>query len=212
MTRERPITRAGGISPGRGRADETGALPSFWPAEGVPEGSRGDSGRRAAATRSPKWPVPVPGGQDGPRVPPFIARGRGRNDRWPFRDFLELGALAGAVPCARLHARQVLREWGHASLCESAELLVSELVTNAVKASRAMPGVFPVRLWLASDRERILILVWDVSPQPPARMETSRDADHGRGLVLVEAVSETWGWCPSEDRIGKFVWAVLEAL
>ena len=62
--------------------------------------------------------------------------------RWPLRDFLELGALPGAVPCARAHTTQLLWEWGPglASLADSAELIVSELITNAVVASRAKSG------------------------------------------------------------------------
>ncbi|HEX6990052.1 MAG TPA: hypothetical protein VF282_11350, partial [Bacillota bacterium] len=64
------------------------------------------------------------------RAAPFAAR-------WPYRTFLELGALAGAVPSARLHARLVLAEWGLAALSDDTELLVSELVTNGVRASRA---------------------------------------------------------------------------
>src|SRR6266568_8695985 len=51
---------------------------------------------------------------------------------WPLRSCLELAALPGAVPCARLHARQVLWEWGHGAVAESAELPVSEIVTNAL--------------------------------------------------------------------------------
>lgn len=54
---------------------------------------------------------------------------------WPLQSYLELAALPGAVPCARLHARQVLREWGHGAMVESVELMVSEVVTNAVRAS-----------------------------------------------------------------------------
>ena len=54
---------------------------------------------------------------------------------WPFRSSLELGALPTAVPCACLHVRHILWEWGLNSLAESAELLVSELVTNAVNAT-----------------------------------------------------------------------------
>ena len=132
------------------------------------------------------------------------------NSQWPLQDFLELGALAGAVPCARLHARQVLWEWGVLrSLGEGAELLVTELVTNAVKASRAMTQAFPVRLWLASDSAQVLILVSDASPEPPVRMDTSDEAENGRGLMLVEAISEQWGWYFREDNDGKFVWATV---
>jgi hypothetical protein len=57
------------------------------------------------------------------------------------RSQLELGALASAVPCARLHARQVLWEWGAGELAETAELLVSELVTNGVKAEQCLKPV-----------------------------------------------------------------------
>jgi anti-sigma regulatory factor (Ser/Thr protein kinase) len=163
------------------------------------------------------WPPAEPASGDTPaaseagvRIPPFMThRGGGTNGPWPLQDFLELGALAGAVPCARLHARQVLREWGLTSLGESTELLVSELITNAVKASRAVMHASPVRLWLVSDLARILILVWDASPQPPVRVNASGEAENGRGLMLVEAISERWGWYARDGGAGKFVWAIL---
>ncbi len=139
-------------------------------------------------------------------------QGHGANGPWPLQDFLEFGALASAVPCARLHARQVLWEWGLASLCESAELLVTELITNAVMASRAVTQVSPVRLWLVSDRAQILILVWDASPQPPVRVDASGEAENGRGLMLVEAISEQWGWYCRDHSGGKFVWAIMRAI
>ena len=60
-------------------------------------------------------------------------------DPWPLRSSLELGALSSAVPCACLHVKHVLWEWGLNSLAERAELLVSELVTNAVNAA-SQPG------------------------------------------------------------------------
>jgi len=137
--------------------------------------------------------------------------GRGLNGPWPLQDFFELGAFVSAVPCARLHARQVLWEWGLASLGESAELLVAELIANAVKASRGVTQASPVRLWLVSDLAQILILVWDASPEPPVRMDASGEAEHGRGLMLVEAISEQWGWYCHDDSGGKFVWAVIRA-
>ncbi len=135
-------------------------------------------------------------------------RGHGLNGPWPRQDFFEAGALVSAVPCTRLHARLVLRERGLASLGERAELIVTELITNAVKASRAVTQPSPVRLWLLSDLAHILIVVWDASPQPPARMGASGEAENGRGLMLVEAVSEQWGWHRHEDIDGKFVWAI----
>jgi anti-sigma regulatory factor (Ser/Thr protein kinase) len=136
-------------------------------------------------------------------------QGHGTNGPWPLQDFHEFGALVSAVPCARLHTRHVLWEWGMANLGESAELLVTELITNAVKASRAMTQVSPVRLWLVSDRAQILILVWDSSPEPPLRADASGEAENGRGLMLVEAISEQWGWYCRDDSGGKFVWAIV---
>jgi hypothetical protein len=65
----------------------------------------------------------------------------------------------------------------------------------------------PVRLWLLSDTAQIAILVWDANPQPPVRTTTSDDAERGRGLLLVEAVSQQWGWYPSQNTAGKVVWA-----
>jgi anti-sigma regulatory factor (Ser/Thr protein kinase) len=161
-----------------------------------------------SAAAAGSWDDP-PASQAGLRIPPFIRwQRRGMNDRWPLQDFLELGALVSAVPCARLHARQVLWEWGLGNLSDSTELLVTELIANAVRASREMAQVSTVRLWLLSDSAQILILVWDASPQPPVLMDVTDEAEHGRGLMLVEAVSEQWGWYSREDRDGKFVWAI----
>jgi anti-sigma regulatory factor (Ser/Thr protein kinase) len=131
------------------------------------------------------------------------------NSQWPLQDFLELGALAGAVPCARLHARHVLWEWGLRTLMDSTELLVAELVTNAVNASRAMTQARPVGLSLASGSGRVLILVSDANPEPPLRINTSDEAENGRGLMLVEAISERWGWYFSASSDRKVVWAVI---
>jgi anti-sigma regulatory factor (Ser/Thr protein kinase) len=135
-------------------------------------------------------------------------------DRWevsPLQDFLELAALPGAVPCARLHARQVLWEWGYGDLNDRAELLVSELVTNAVAASAELARAAAVGLWLLSDRARILILVRDASPGAPVGQDPGLDAENGRGLLLVDAVSSRWGWYPDAAGTGKIVWAELAA-
>jgi hypothetical protein len=86
---------------------------------------------------------------------------------------------------------------------ESTELLVTELITNAVKASQAVMQASPVRLWLVSDLARVLILVWDASPQPPARVSASDETENGRGLMLVEAISEQWGWYGRDDSDGE---------
>jgi hypothetical protein len=128
-------------------------------------------------------------------------------DQWPLHSFLELGALPGAVPCARLHARQVLWEWQLTGLTDSAELLVSELVTNAIHISRADARAAPVRLWLLANRTRAMILVQDASLLPPVRMNAGENDDNGRGLLLVETFSAQWGWYfPAIPGNGKVVW------
>ncbi len=133
-----------------------------------------------------------------------------RTDQWPFQSFLELGAPPSAVPCARLHAKQVLWEWGISAQENNAELAVSELVTNAVQASRPLKRDAPVRLWLLANTAHIVVLVWDANPHSPVRAENGGDAESGRGLLLVEAISEDWSWCfDQQDSGGKYVWARL---
>jgi len=80
----------------------------------------------------------------------------------------------------------VLRRWGLDGLADSAELVVSELVTNAVRAACGTPEPWPVRLWLTAEPARVAIGVWDCSPVPP-RLAHAGDADEsGRGLFLVQ--------------------------
>lgn len=131
---------------------------------------------------------------------------------WPLRTFLELRALPGAVPCARLHARQVLWEWALADLGNDMELVVSELVTNAVAASAAVADTPVVRLWLLGDGVQVLILVWDASPRRPVLVDVDEEAEGGRGLLLVEAISATWGcFFPQDGTAGKVTWALISA-
>jgi len=111
------------------------ACPPPAPARGAYAAGGGTGAVRGAeptpAARSPapsRAPVPVP---------PSRPDGKSSAAGWPRRDYLELGALPTAVPCARLHARLLVREWGLTTLVGNVEILVSELVTNAVHASRA---------------------------------------------------------------------------
>ena len=128
--------------------------------------------------------------------------------QWPLRDFLELGALTGAAPSARLHARQIMWEWELTPFTEAVEQIVAELVTNSVAAARAIPHLPPVRLWLLSDTRKVLILVWDADPQLPALREADEHAERGRGLLLVQAFSERWGSYATPQTGGKVVWAL----
>jgi Histidine kinase-like ATPase domain len=162
----------------------------------------GGAGARAEFGSSP----PAQGGAVVP-VPPSWPDGTDAISGWPLRSFLELAALPGAVPCARYHCWQVLWEWHLTGLAHSTELLVSELVTNAITASRSAGGDSPIRLWLLSDTARAVIMVWDASPHLPVRAEPNADAETGRGLLLVEMISDQWGAYPTPP-CGKAVWAL----
>jgi anti-sigma regulatory factor (Ser/Thr protein kinase) len=143
----------------------------------------------------------------------------GISDTWPLSSSLPLGALPGATPCARLHARAVLHEWGLAGLAEAAELIVSELVTNAVRASTTpdgrprydATGMPVVVLRLASDGVKLLVEVWDVIPGAPAAAHPGPDDESGRGLMLVAAQCDRWSWQSAPGWPGKVVWAELHS-
>jgi hypothetical protein len=62
---------------------------------------------------------------------------------------------------------------------------------------------------LIADDVRVLMVVWDACPQLPVRADASSEAEDGRGLLLVEAVSDDWGWYCRDDTSGKFVWALI---
>jgi anti-sigma regulatory factor (Ser/Thr protein kinase) len=132
---------------------------------------------------------------------------------WPLVTHLELGAFPSAVPCARGHVRTVVHEWDLGESADTAELLASELTTNAVQASqrleaRADPVIVPVvRFWLLSDLASLVIRVWDGNDQMPVRRDADLGQEGGRGLMLVESLAAEWG--ASREANGKVVWALI---
>jgi anti-sigma regulatory factor (Ser/Thr protein kinase) len=131
---------------------------------------------------------------------------------WPLLSHLQLQAASVSVPAARRHARAVTTAWGLSALADEVELTVSELVTNAIEAAtKARPAPrpcpVPVRLWLASDLDAILVRVWDSSPEVPQRRDTGPDDERGRGLLLVAALCRAWGMYGKGS--GKVTWVVI---
>ena len=173
-----------------------------WPSQPAPE---------SAASHASYGEEPAQEEESGPQDAEEIP--------WPHQSYLELGSLPTAAPCARLHTMLVLWEWDLGALVQTAALVVSELVTNAVQAARGMtesrfadmwaPGTPPVRVWLSADEYRLVIQVWDGCAQPPVPQPVEPEADSGRGLLLVGSLSAEWGCYAPEKCSGKVVWSVV---
>jgi anti-sigma regulatory factor (Ser/Thr protein kinase) len=101
---------------------------------------------------------------------------------------------------ARQFARATLSDWGLDHLADDAGLVVSELASNSV---HHVKSAFSLTVSFRASRVRIAIE--DASDLPPVAREPTRSANSGRGLVLVAALSETWG--VERSPIGKIVWA-----
>ena len=127
---------------------------------------------------------------------------------------LDLRPLPGAVPSARLHARTVVHEWGMPALASDAELIVSELLTNAIRAAAAITlpgGPPPVRLRLTERASGVQVEIWDASDQMPRPGPAGpHHGEGGRGLLIVAALAARHGAYPTAGG-GKCTWAILTA-
>ena len=114
-------------------------------------------------------------------------------------------AEPGAVRTARAAVRGQLRGWGLDSLGDIAALLVSELVTNALRHATGPIGVRLVRP--AGLPEVLLVEVSDPVSDPPRERAARPEDESGRGLQLVASSSRRWGSRPGST--GKTVWFEL---
>jgi serine phosphatase RsbU (regulator of sigma subunit)/anti-sigma regulatory factor (Ser/Thr protein kinase) len=108
-----------------------------------------------------------------------------------------------AVRHARSLIRDPLKRWGLEDLIDSSELLVSELVTNAIKYAKN--GEVTLRLIL--EPESLVCEVHDSSPALPRVLQVDKDAENGRGLHVVSQVAAHWG--VRRTAAGKVVWCEL---
>jgi len=140
------------------------------------------------------------------------AAAQGQAAAWRHRARLPLDACDASVPAARSWSRRLIAGWGlagPAGLPGTAELIVSELVTNAVRATRAagIPGG-RVAVWLIAGGP-LLVAVWDpvpmAAPLPPLPA-AGPCAEGGRGLCIVSALAAL-DYLPA--RRGKVARAVL---
>lgn len=132
---------------------------------------------------------------------------------------LELAALSSAPFWARCHTRATLSAWCiWPDTIHTAELLVSELVTNSIRAAGldTKPGTYQelasidrVSLRLRLQPGRIVIEVTDGNSDPPVPDDADAQSECGRGLMIVQALSKEWGhFLPPSG--GKTVFAVLD--
>jgi anti-sigma regulatory factor (Ser/Thr protein kinase) len=122
---------------------------------------------------------------------------------------IRLPRHAASVGRARATLRQQLTAWGvTGEVSETAELLLSELATNAVRHARVSPGrEIGVRFELTDGQLRVEVA--DASDERPEQREAGPDDKGGRGLLLVDTLADDWGVCPRLG-VGKLVWFVLK--
>jgi anti-sigma regulatory factor (Ser/Thr protein kinase) len=114
---------------------------------------------------------------------------------------------------ARRLTRNTLLDWGLVSLVEDAETIVGEFVANAVThAAASAPyrrsAVDNLSLRLLRRSGEVICAVLDPSNEAPVLRVPAGAREAGRGLQIVDALSDVWGWSPVAGR-GKAVWAIL---
>lgn len=133
---------------------------------------------------------------------------------------MRFAAVVTAIGCARKITAQMLQCWRLLDLIDTACLVVSELMTNAVKTTgtleptpddATLAGLPMVELRLSIRDGVLLIEVADTSIQPPELQQQYEAAQSGRGLFIVAMLSKEWSfYLPAHG--GKVVWAAVESL
>ena len=117
-----------------------------------------------------------------------------------------------SVKAGRDFARATLMDWGMTAVSDLAELVVSELVTNALRhgipSARKLAAEQGVRLRLLAQAPFVMCMVTDPGRDIPVLRASDPVAESGRGLSVVEACCVRWGW-HLLDEGGKVVWALL---
>jgi anti-sigma regulatory factor (Ser/Thr protein kinase) len=106
---------------------------------------------------------------------------------------------------ARFYVRAVLTYYDLGDFTEDAEIVTSEIVTNAVQHSGAQ--TIGLELTSLEGPRAVAIVITDPSARPPIKRDLAGDTEHGRGLHMVAALSARWGWRPQGT--GKAVFAIL---
>jgi anti-sigma regulatory factor (Ser/Thr protein kinase) len=112
---------------------------------------------------------------------------------------LDLPARSRSSREARRWVAERLADMGLDHLVDAVELLTAEIVTNAL-----LHAGTPLTLRVRREGTGVHVEVHDGSPVPPRRHHYSATATTGRGVGLLENLSDEWGWRPERD--GKTVW------
>jgi hypothetical protein len=119
---------------------------------------------------------------------------------------------AGSVRFARDFTLATLRRWGAAERSDDIAIVMSELLTNALRHALPAPGEigprWPIRLGLLQPGRCVLCAVADPSKAAPAPRTPGSLAETGRGLNIICALSDQWG-CTTPNDAGKVVWALF---
>jgi hypothetical protein len=120
-------------------------------------------------------------------------------------------ALDCAPGLARSYVRATLAGWGLTAFTDTAVLIASELVSNAVEASAGVPsavGVLVIRVCLLTDGDVLTIECWDQAPGVPVLRLVPELVERGRGLAIIDDLTAgAWGYRPAIGQPGKCVWA-----
>ncbi|MFC7882723.1 ATP-binding protein [Streptomyces sp. NPDC057376] len=139
------------------------------------------------------------------------ARSRVR-DGSPDSAVLRIACSAEGFARARVFTRETLGGWSLDRHADDAVLVITELASNAVAHAvpSAAAGAPEVRLGLALGPGHLMLTVSDPGGNEPVRTPSDGSAlrEHGRGLCIVDALADDWGWTPRPPA-GKTVWATL---
>ena len=110
-----------------------------------------------------------------------------------------------SVQMARFYIRAALGYHDLSDYAANVEIVTSELVTNAI--AHASARTINLELTRLEDPAAVMVVVTDSSPLPPVKLDQAEDAQHRRGLHIVEALSARWGCTPQDH--GKAVFAIF---
>ncbi|MEV2212293.1 ATP-binding protein [Streptomyces sp. NPDC050997] len=188
------LRQPGQAVPGAGGASLVSGFPSQRRSAGI--------GERSSPRPTPSSPTPPSPTNPSPTNPSGA----------PDAAVLRIRCGAEGFALARSFTRDTLRRWSLDHRGDDAALVITELAANAVAHAVPQALVSEAEVWLgiALEPAHVHLTVSDPGEDPPEFTTADGDAllDHGRGLFIVDALAEEWGWTLTPPA-GKTVWARL---